>query len=150
MQSKKFEKISSEAKDLINHMLEYDPKRRISALEAIDHIWIRTFAPSIKLDRNLGLNILTNLKNYKPEKKLQEATIAFIVDQLISKEEIDPLRKAFLELDTDNDGKLSLDEIANGFSTFCVSKNCENELIQIFEKVDADKNGYIGYDGKSI
>ena len=143
-----FENISREAKLLIGLMLEYDSKKRISALEAVDHIWIKTFAPNLKLDKKLGISTLNNLKKYKPDKKLQEATIAFIVDQLICKEDVEELRNVFIELDKNNDGKLSFEEIALGFKNLCDSVNYENESKEIFEKVDADKNGYIGYDGK--
>lgn len=142
-----FLSVSDEAKDLINLMLEYDSKKRISALEAVDHIWIRTYAPNVKIDRELGIATLTRLKKYKPEKKLQEATIAFIVDQLICKEDVEESRKVFLELDTNNDGKLSYEEIEQGFRNICDSKDYENEAKEIFEKVDSDKNGFIGYDG---
>lgn len=142
-----FENVSKEAKDLINLMLQYDSKKRISALEAVDNIWIKTFAPNIKLDRELGIATLSRLKKYKPEKKLQEATIAFIVDQLVCKEDIEELRKVFLELDTNNDGKLSFEEIVQGFKNICESENYDEEAKGIFEKVDSDKNGFIGYDG---
>jgi len=32
-------KISDEAKDLISRMLQKDPSKRISAIDALDHIW---------------------------------------------------------------------------------------------------------------
>lgn len=143
-----FVKISKEAKDLIILMLEYDSKKRISALEAVEHKWIKNYAPNIKLDKELAIITLSRLKKYKPDKKLQEATIAFIVDQLICKEDVDESRKVFLELDKNNDGKLSFEEIAEGFKKICESENYENETKDIFENVDSDKNGFISYDGK--
>lgn len=144
-----FENISKEAKDLISLMLEFDSKKRISALEVVDHVWIKTYAPNVKLDRELGIVTLSRLKRYKPDKKLQEATIAFIVDQLICKEDIEESRKVFLELDKNNDGKLSIEEIAHGLKNIYESEDYENEAKEIFEKVDSDKNGFISYDGNN-
>jgi calcium-dependent protein kinase len=41
--TKEFDKISREAKDLIKKMLTYDPLKRISALECLDHPWFTKF-----------------------------------------------------------------------------------------------------------
>ena len=37
--------VSLEARDLVERMLERDPKKRISAKEALEHPWIVTRAP---------------------------------------------------------------------------------------------------------
>ncbi len=142
--------ISKDAKNLIELMLEYDTSKRISALEAVNHIWIKNNSPNAKIEKKLSIEILTRLKNYKPDKKLQEAVIAFIVDQLICKEDIDESRKVFIELDTNYDGKLSFNEIADGFKKICNSKYFQEETQEIFDKVDSDKNGFISYDGNII
>ena len=150
LENESFEIISEEAKFLIKLMLEFDSKKRISALEAVDHLWIKTYAPNNKLDRDLARIILNNLKNFKSDKKLQEVAIAFIVDQFVCKEDIGELRKVFFELDQNNDGKLSYEEIVYGFKNIIDEKNCEKNAREIFDAVDSDKNGYIGYDGNYI
>ena len=50
---------------------------------------------------------MTNLKGYNVEKKLQQAAITFIVNQLVDKSELTDIANAFKALDTNNDGKLS-------------------------------------------
>jgi len=150
LEGESLDRISSEAKDLIKRMLEYESKKRISALEAINHIWIKNNAPNVKLNRELGVATLSRLKEYNPDNKMQEATIAFIVDQLMCKEDFEELRQVFLELDTNNDGKLSYEEIAQGFKNICNSLNYEIEAYEILKNTDSDKNGFIGYDGNYI
>ncbi len=59
-------------------MLTYDPERRISAEECLKHPWITKKAHE-DMDSEATLNALTNLKNFNIEKKLQQATITYLV-----------------------------------------------------------------------
>lgn len=137
---------SPEAKDLISKLLQRDPLKRISAPDALQHSWINNLCPNLVLNRNMAKKALQNLKCFRADQKLQEATIAFIVNQLVSKEETQELKKVFMELDTNNDGQLSYEEIVNGYKKFYGSGNPTQIADIIFEKVDADKNGSISYE----
>lgn len=44
MEEPEWDDISAEAKDLVKRMLEYDPSKRISAADALQHKWIKTRA----------------------------------------------------------------------------------------------------------
>jgi hypothetical protein len=46
-------------------MLEYDPAKRISAADALQHKWIKTHASTEKVDRTLATKTLSNLKNFR-------------------------------------------------------------------------------------
>jgi calcium-dependent protein kinase len=61
---------------------------------------------------------LTNLKSYNVEKKLQQAAITFIVNQLVDKSELIDIANAFKALDTNNDGKLSFQELVEGYKKY--------------------------------
>lgn len=150
LNSEHFFNVSNEAKSLIKKLLEYDHTKRCSASEALEHVWIKERAPNCKLEKKSASKILNGLKTFRADKKLQEATIAFIVDQLISKEEVNELKKVFIELDKDNDGKLSFQEIVNGYKTIFGSANPEKETREIFDNVDSDNNGFLSYDGKIL
>ena len=52
------------------------------------------------------------------------------------------LRNAFRTLDTDNSGTLQLSEIRTGFNELNMP---ENELNQIFERIDFNHDGEINY-----
>jgi calcium-dependent protein kinase len=143
----KFNHISDDAKNMVKLMLEYNPKKRISAQQALDHIWIKNQAPNSFTVNQSSAKILENLKNFRADIKLFEATIAFIVNQLITKNEIEELRKIFMELDTNNDGKISYEELVTGYKKMNGSLNSQENAKEIFERVDADDNGFIGYEG---
>lgn len=73
-----WEDISDDAKDLVKKMLEYDPSKRISANDALQHKWIRTHTSGEKVEKSLAKKTLSNLKNFRGELKLKRATLAFI------------------------------------------------------------------------
>jgi calcium-dependent protein kinase len=60
-----WEDISEEAKDLVRKMLEYDPAKRISAAEALQHKWIKLHTQSEKVEKQLAKKTLSNLKNFR-------------------------------------------------------------------------------------
>lgn len=146
MNHEAFKYISDDAKQLIKKLLTYDPVKRPTAIEALETKWIKDLAPNSKLNEQEASKILSRLKTFRADQKLQEATLAFIVNQLISKEETSELKKVFMELDVNNDGKLSLEEIAQGYKKIYGSQTAEEDARLIFESVDADHNGYIGYE----
>ena len=86
------------------------------------------------------------MKTFQADQKLQEAAIAFITNQLVSKEETEELRKIFIELDANCDGVLSREEIECGLVKYYGGDKAKQETDAIFEKVDADQNGFISYD----
>jgi calcium-dependent protein kinase len=82
-----FKYVSREAIDLLKRMMTYDPDRRISAEEALKHQWIAKKAYE-EIDNEVTLNALKNLKNFNVEKKMQQATITYLVNQLAQKEDL--------------------------------------------------------------
>ena len=93
-----FKYVSREAIDLLKKMLTYDPERRITAFDALNHPWVTKKAHE-EFDNDEIMSALTNLKNFNIEKKLQQAAITFIVKELAPKDAIDQLQRAFKALD---------------------------------------------------
>jgi serine/threonine protein kinase len=42
--------ISDEGRDLVRKMLEYDPRKRLSARDALDNVWFELIANKEKVD----------------------------------------------------------------------------------------------------
>jgi calcium-dependent protein kinase len=138
-------------------MLTYSPEKRINAEDALKHEWFKKF---LKFKNTNTHNPLTkevmshisavpfeNLRKFNARQKIQRATIAFLVHHLCSSDSVKELRDIFRELDTDNNGTLSYNEIKQGFLKYSGKKKIsDNEFNKIMSNVDADKNDAIEYE----
>ena len=79
--------------------------------------------------------------------KFQQAALAYMVHHLLDIADIKELRSLFLIFDTNNDGKLSHQEILEGFKTHSNLINNEKDFLKIIRKIDQDKSGFIDYEG---
>ena len=86
---KDFKNKSLECKDFVRQLLSVDPKRRLSAKDAMKHPWIQT--NRLRNPGNMGLleETLTNLENFNTGPKLQSAVINFVVKHLADKKDLD-------------------------------------------------------------
>ena len=69
--------ISEKAKDLINKLLTLNPESRPSAETALQHPWILEMSASV-VDSSLAVGALSNLKTFRADQKLKQATFAYI------------------------------------------------------------------------
>jgi len=147
MKGPDWNKVSTLAKDLVTKMLTYDPEKRPSAQDVLEHEWFSKVEQiEEKVDLNLMANVLENMKNFNAKEKLQQATLAYIVHFLYSSKEVDNLKNIFKKLDRNGDGRLTYTELREGFETILGKYISEVELNNIIMYVDQDKDGYIEYE----
>ncbi|KAK1605663.1 hypothetical protein QYE76_029336 [Lolium multiflorum] len=129
--------ISESAKDLIRQMLNRDPKKRITAVQALEHPWLKEGAASHgPMD---GAAIL-KAKQFKETNKLKQLAPKSTAEK-ISPEEIEGLKQMFRNMDTDKSGKITHEELRIGLA----SKISEAEVQKLMEAVDVDKSGNVDY-----
>ena len=106
--------MSDEARDLIQRMMSPRPDERPDALDALKHPW---FQRSIRGDfDSLYLNdAIEALKNFHSGSQLQHAVHSFFVQNLLSQGELKNLADQFKLFDVNGNGKLSRDELIEGF-----------------------------------
>lgn len=149
--------VSTEAKDLIRNLLIKDINKRFSAEQALNHEWFKKMESKIKLHNNQNpankitdnkiLRVAKNLKVYKhANKKLQQATLAYIVHNMLKKEETEEFRKIFLEFDANGDGRLTKEELILGLSKVMTPEEAKNEVDKVMSLIDVDGNGFIEYE----
>lgn len=145
-----FSLVSSEAKDLISRLLVLDPAKRPSCKEILAHPWfLKEVAPSVDIT-----NCLENMKKFKvppahqTESQLAKSLLTFIATNIASFEDTKELLATFKRLDTNHDGKLSKQEIEQGyreafphFDDQMVSKIAED----IVSHADSNFSGEIDY-----
>ena len=118
-----------------------DAVDRISAEEVLKDPWVLNKAPNAKKGRPIQINE-NQLKNYAASSKMRKAVLTYIASRL-TQNEIEELNKNFQEIDDNNDGKLTLDEIKLAMSK---NKNINIENIEeIFKSIDTDGSGCIEY-----
>ncbi|KAJ3669185.1 hypothetical protein LUZ60_011135 [Juncus effusus] len=134
--------ISPAAKDLVKKMLNIDPQQRLTAFQVLNHPWIKEDgeAPDTPLDNA----VIDRLKQFRAMNQFKKAALRVIAGCL-SEEEIQGLKQMFKNMDTDNNGTITLDELRQGL-TKQGTRLSENELKQLMEAADADGNGTIDYD----
>ncbi|KAI8009683.1 Calcium-dependent protein kinase 19 [Camellia lanceoleosa] len=113
--------ISRSAKDLVRRMLTQDPKKRITSTQVLEHPWIREGGEA-------------------SDKPIDSAVIA----ENLSQAEIQGLKQAFTNIDTDNSGTITYEELKTGLARLG-SKLTEAEVKQLMEAADVDGDGTIDY-----
>ncbi len=148
-----FPSLSSYAKDLINKLLQYDAKKRISAEEALEHQWFKTaeFKKKDKVNTiplELAKQLITNMTKYKSNNMLKCAVVAYLVHHLTNTEECMEASKLFIKIDLNSDGKIEKHELIQGFQKYWgISEEEVKEKVDIiFANIDTDFNGFIEYE----
>lgn len=149
MDGPEWEDISPEAKDLIKSLLRKDIAKRLSAEQALNHPWFKKMKELIKIKEvsKEHLNkVANNLKNFRANQKLQQATLAYIVHNLTQKEDVEELRRCFMEFDENGDGRLTREELIKGLNKVMTPSEALSEVNRIMQIIDVDGNGFIEYE----
>ncbi|KAK6917298.1 EF-hand domain [Dillenia turbinata] len=105
-----------------------------------EHPWIKNGeAP----DKPIDNAVLSRMKQFRAMNKLKKLALKVIAENL-SKEEIQGLKSMFTNMDTDNSGSITYEELKTGLARLG-SKLSETEVKQLMEAADVDGNGTIDY-----
>ena len=138
--SHKWEKISNEAKDLLNNMLCVENKR-FSASQVLAHPWFK-IVNEISLEK---LNFSSQFfREYKQTNELTKIVLASIASRL-QENEIMGLKEIFQAFDKDKDGQLNYQEFEEGLLRLKSHKIKPEEIHSYFSTIDTRKNGKIDY-----
>ena len=136
--SPEWDEISEDAKNLIKKMC-CPPDKRLTAEQVLNETWVKDNAP--KSNKNLLPLRKDGFKNYANSTKLRKAVLTYIASRL-SEEEIKKIKEAFESIDTDHNGKLSLEEMKKVFEKSDLNFEFNEE---IFKQIDTDNSGNIEY-----
>ncbi|KAJ0229764.1 CDPK-related kinase 8 [Hirschfeldia incana] len=112
--------LSSEAKDFVKRLLFKDPRRRMSASQALMHPWIRGY----DRDMNIPFDVLIfrQMKAYLRSSSLRKAALRALSKTLIT-DEIIYVKTQFSLLSPNNDGLITLETIR-----LALSRNATEEM----------------------
>lgn len=136
---------SSAAKDLISKLLTRDIARRLTAAEALEHEWLTGKAAS---DLPILANVVTNIKSFQATAKLKQAVLN-MMSHALSDDEVQTLKKTFVEIDANKDGTITMSELQLALSKLDKdgkqSMNVD-EITALFKAADLDGSGSLSYD----
>ncbi|KAE8730723.1 Calcium-dependent protein kinase 30 [Hibiscus syriacus] len=133
--------VSDSAKSLVRQMLEPDPKKRLTAQQVLEHPWLQNTkkAPNVPL----GDIVRARLKQFSVMNRFKKRALRVIAEHL-SVEEVEVIKDMFTLMDTDNDGKVSYEELKAGLRKVG-SQLAEPEMKMLMEVADVDGNGVLDY-----
>jgi len=86
------------------------------------------------------------MKKFKYTDTLHLSSLAFLVHFSEKTEEMVTLLKIFKTLDKKGNGRITYNELKEGMNSILGKYITENELENVFQVMDQDKNGYIEYE----
>jgi len=134
--------ISEDARDLIRMLLETNLQKRYSADQALNHVWVKNQAPKA-FDAPLQESIIKNLCEFQAMNNLKKSSLQMIAGHL-DEHSINNLRITFEQLDTNQDGFLSVGEYREGLLQAGLVVTAPH-LAELIEAVDMNHNDVIDY-----
>ena len=142
-----FDNVSDTAKDLITKCLIYDKNQRIPVKYALNHpFFMDDIDPHNIFSETLdSTEVLLTLKNFAKYSKFNQAVLAFLSHNYAEKNKLDKLKKIFLSIDLNLDGKISREELKYAYKSANI-KISDEQLDKIIKAIDFDNNGFIEYE----
>ena len=138
---------SKEVKDLIEKLLIFDPRKRLTAKEALEHEWFKKMKSNIlysNITKNEIVKCIQNLLSYDIDNKFKELVMAYIVHNMAKIKQIKIAIKLFKLVNFNEDGKLKKEELKKILLNFVSEEHLIN-FDKIFNLLDSQNNGYIEY-----
>lgn len=105
---------------MINRLLEKEPTRRISIVDALQHRWFKIEDEGKHI---FDKRIIQRFKEFRAPKRLQMETLTFLVNNLNNDIDFKSLREAFFTFDKNNVGMLTVNELKEALIESALSKD---------------------------
>jgi calcium-dependent protein kinase len=144
--SRRWTKISSEAKNFVSTLLQPDPTIRPSAIDAMENIWLNDenskYKPFSTEEIEQMDTIQTSIQAFSGYRTLKKLALMTVAYQSTS-EEIGFLRKLFDRFDRYKDGEVTLQEFKDALADHY--EYSDEELEHMFHGIDIDGTGKVHY-----
>lgn len=134
--------VSAELQDLLRKMLDPNPSKRLSAAGVLAHPWFKAFKAGTLSQTPINAETFENLSKFHATNKLQKSILTFISTHIMESDANKELTKMFQSIDKNNDGRLSHEEIINGYKELGLPISHAEEIIK---NIDTDQSGIIEY-----
>ncbi|XP_075514916.1 CDPK-related kinase 5-like [Primulina tabacum] len=125
--------LSSEAKDFVRRLLNKDPRKRMTAAQAMCHPWIRD-TNDIKVP--LDISIFKLMKVYVRSSPLRKAALRAL-SKTLTADELFYLKEQFAMLEPNKNGTISLDNIKAAFKKYATDAMNESRIYEFLASLNA-------------
>jgi len=80
-----WEDVSKEAMNFVNLLMRKDDTKRITALEALNHPYIKKYSHKSRVSRYKAVKVLKHLADYKHTTRFQHRSWLYLVTQFVGK-----------------------------------------------------------------
>ena len=136
--SPEWDNISEDVKNLVLKMC-CPPEKRLTAEQVLNEPWVKDNAPNSS--NSEFPKKIEGFKKYSGSDKLRKAVLTYIASRL-SENEVKEIKEIFQSIDTDNDGKITSEEMKKALSQGDINMKFDED---IFKKIDTDNSGNIEY-----
>mmetsp|Transcript_14374 Transcript_14374/g.38504 ORF Transcript_14374/g.38504 Transcript_14374/m.38504 type:complete len:612 (+) Transcript_14374:88-1923(+) len=146
-------RVSTRAKAFVRELLTYDARRRPQARQMLAHAWLQGNA-SAESSYRLQKHELTAMKEFVKLNHFKKAALLAVAHDISGRKELETLRRAFVEIDVDKSGTVSVAELvrwlrrhsgANGSVSRRKSAEDEDQLRTLVAAFDLDGSGELDY-----
>jgi len=147
--------VSSRAKDLVRRLIVIEEGARWTSFMALKHEWVLDgtrsifdveILPGLELHVPRLITLLTKMPHLSKDHRLALAACAMATAENDIQTVGMPWRELFLDLDQDNDGRLSYAEMLTGLKWLlreAADQLSESQLLECTLSLDLDESGYI-------
>lgn len=151
-----WEGISSDAIDFVSKMLSFEPFKRPSAKEALQHPWIKRVTEAQvevieKYDTPLAQSSMENMFKLQATSKLQQAALTYIASQCLTWFDKQSMERIFQGVDVRASGKLTKEDVKIAYQKYMVDTGKSQhaltgtEVDELFQRVSFAGNNTVEY-----
>jgi len=135
-----WESVPEDARDFVSNLILPDETLRLTALAALDHPWIQNRAEHE--DIGVAGGVAGALMNFGEVSALRQQCM-LAMSWSLTTEDRAQMRDAFIQMDKDGSGTLSLDEFRQAIESSCHLS--DEEVLQRFQSLDPNHDEQINY-----
>ena len=137
--------LSKEAVDFMTKCLSKNPTQRPSACDLLKHRWLSSNIKEKELNPQVAEQFIRNMNAFSKQNIFESKVISIIIHSQTDNQELKNLEKFFKQLDTSNDGYISIEELEQGLAETCGDLTVTKNRSELLEFIDIDGNGLISY-----
>ncbi|KAK9067091.1 hypothetical protein SSX86_014416 [Deinandra increscens subsp. villosa] len=126
--------LSSEAKDFVKRLLNKDPRKRLTAAQALSHPWIRNGANEVKVP--LDISILRLMKSYMRSSALRKAALRAL-SKTLTVDELFYLKEQFSLLEPSKSGTINMENMKTALTKHATDAMKESRVHDFLASLSA-------------